>query len=244
MIVDKWYRHLSKAITWRIVAFIALAVLSFIVTGSLTFAASIALVDSIVKFLLYIVHEWGWSKTSFGRKMSKQKGCVIWLTGLSGSGKTTIADAVADKLRSKLIPVKRLDGDVARRTFSCDLGFSKEDRDENNKRAAHVASYLSEEHVVLASFISPYQEQRDYARAMCGEFREIFVRTPIHICEERDPKGLYKKARAGEIKSFTGIHIDAPYQFPVEPNLIIDTDKSIGECVDELISYMKDSKLI
>lgn len=244
MIVDKWYRHTTKGITWRIVAFTALGVLSFLMTGSLAFAASIALVDSIIKFTLYVTHEWAWSKINFGRVMSEEKGCVVWLTGLSGSGKTTLGDAVAAKLRKRLVSVKRLDGDVARRTFSSNLGFTKEDRDENNRRAAHVASYLSEEHVVLASFISPYQTQRDYARNMCDNFHEIFIHTPLEVCEERDPKGLYAKVRAGEIKSFTGIHVDAPYEFPLEANLIIRTSKSVDECADEIIEYMENNKLV
>lgn len=176
--------------------------------------------------------------------MNKTKGCVIWLTGLSGSGKTTVADAVAKKLRDELIPVKRLDGDVARRTFSKRLGFTKEDRDENNRRAAHVASYLSEEHIVLASFISPYQTQRDYAKEICNNFHEIFVSTPIAVCEKRDPKGLYKKVRSGEIKSFTGLHSDAPYETPESPDYILDTYKTIDESAEELILFMRENKLI
>ena len=167
-------------------------------------------------------------------------GIVLWFTGLSGSGKTTLADAVADKLRKRLLPVKRLDGDVARGTFSKNLGFTKADRDENNRRAAHVSSYLSLEHIVLASFISPYQAQRDYARGLCERFIEVHVKCPIETCEARDPKGLYAKVRAGQITSFTGIHQDAPYEEPSAPQLVIETNaESVDDSANKVVAYLE-----
>ena len=137
-------------------------------------ATSIALVDCVIKGSLYFLHEHLWSKLNIGRELKTSKGCVVWFTGLSGSGKTTVADKVAEKLRKKLHSVSRLDGDVARKTFSSDLGFSPEDRAENCKRATHAAAYASESSIVLAAFISPYRKMRDYVRKIMHK-QDVFI---------------------------------------------------------------------
>lgn len=167
--------------------------------------------------------------------------CCLWLTGLSGAGKTTIAQRLVEKLEALGEPqcnVEHLDGDIVRQTFCKDLGFSKEDRDENIKRISYVAAYLSASRVVICTFISPYRKARAKARNLCKNFIEVHVDCPLETCEERDVKGLYAKARAGEIKGFTGI--DDPYEAPENPELHLRTDKrTLDECVDEIIKYLR-----
>lgn len=164
----------------------------------------------------------------------KQKGRTIWLTGLSGSGKTTIAIALAQKLSSVYV----LDGDNIRHGLNGDLGFSEEDRQENIRRIGEVAKLLNDAGLItIVAFISPYRRDRDAARATHEKdglrFIEVFVDTPLETCEERDPKGLYKKARAGEIKCFTGI--DDPYESPLNPEVVLKAGEwSVEKCAREL----------
>ena len=152
-----------------------------------------------------------------------QEGFVIWFTGLSGSGKTTLAKEVGCKLRARgMRYVQRLDGDVVRQDLTRDLGFSKEDRNENIHRVTFVAELLSKNGVAtICAFISPYREARETARARCHNFVEVYVECPLATLIERDPKGLYKKALSGEIKGFTGI--DDPYEVPERAEVVIDT---------------------
>jgi len=156
----------------------------------------------------------------------KQKAKVLWLTGLSGSGKSTIAQDLERQLHNQGFFAQVLDGDNIRSGINNNLGFSIEDRRENVRRIAEVAKlYLNSGIITLCSFISPTIEIRNFARSIIGEqdFVEIFINTPIEICESRDVKGLYKKARAGEIKGFTGI--DSPYEAPLNPSVEVLTEK-------------------
>ena len=170
--------------------------------------------------------------------MKNQKGFTVWFTGLPCSGKTTIADIVADKIRDRGYRVERLDGDIVRKGLTSDLGFSKEDRDENIKRVTFVAKLLTRNGVaVLATFVSPYRARRSKTRAEIGEFVEIYTRTPLEVCISRDVKGMYQKALAKEISNFTGI--DDPYEEPKNPELILDTDKeSVEESVEKVIDKL------
>jgi len=163
-----------------------------------------------------------WHGGEVSREERPHRGATVWLTGLSGSGKSTVAVALEGLLVTAGQPAFRLDGDNLRHGLNADLGFSAEDRDENVRRAGEVAVLLADAGVVaLVPLISPYRAGRDQARAAhvtAGvPFVEVFVDTPIELCEQRDPKGLYAKARAGEITGFTGI--DDPYEAPVEPEL-------------------------
>jgi sulfate adenylyltransferase/3'-phosphoadenosine 5'-phosphosulfate synthase len=169
-----------------------------------------------------------------------QKGVTVWFTGLSGSGKTTIAKRVNDLLQERHILTERLDGDVVRQSLCRDLGFSKEDRDKNIERITFVAKILTRNGVVvLTAFISPYKQMRDNARAEIGEFLEVFVRTPMPVLIERDVKGMYKKALAGEIQNFTGVN--DPYEAPNNPELTIDTDQeSIEESAQRVIHLLEE----
>ena len=170
----------------------------------------------------------------------KQKAQTLWFTGLSGSGKSTIAKLLEKTLIDNGKLCFLLDGDNIRHGLNKDLGFSPEDRKENIRRIAEVAKLMNDAGlIVLTAFISPYREDRDMARQIIGEanFREIYVSTPLASCEERDPKGLYKKARAGLIKGFTGI--DAPYEPPENPALVIETDTlTPKDCVDAIIDKL------
>ena len=171
--------------------------------------------------------------------LRQQKGFVLWFTGLSAAGKTTIADFVYERLQGQGYRVERFDGDVVREHLSRDLGFSKEDRDENIRRIGFVAKLLSRNGVgVITSFISPYKAQRDEVRASVENFVEVFCDCPLEVCERRDQKGLYKKARAGEIASFTGIS-DA-YEEPEHPELALDTaeEKNIEPNGERVLSYL------
>jgi len=173
-------------------------------------------------------------------KRNQHKSRAIWFTGLSGSGKSTVANATEKVLHDMELQTYILDGDNVRMGLNKDLGFSHKDRTENIRRIAEVANLFADSgSIVLTAFISPYREDRDSAREIIGneDFIEVFVSADLSVCEERDPKGLYKKARAGEIKGFTGI--DAPYEEPINPELVVEIDKyNIKECAQIVIEYL------
>jgi adenylylsulfate kinase len=165
-------------------------------------------------------------------------GIVVWLTGLSGSGKSTIARAAEAALRKRGVPVEVLDGDVIRETVSRDLGFSKVDRDENVRRAGRAAHLLAEHGVVvLVALISPYRGVRNEVRGQMNgtRFVEVYVNAPLDVCEGRDPKGLYEKARRGEIASFTGL--DDPYEPPCCPDVECRTDRESVEASTKRVLF-------
>lgn len=169
-----------------------------------------------------------------------QEGFTVWFTGLSGAGKTTLVKRLEDELRKRRISfVQRLDGDVVREDLTHDLGFSKEDRDENIRRITFVAKLLSKNGVAtLVSAISPYREARARARHECLNFVEVYVKCGIEKLIERDVKGLYKKALSGEIKNFTGI--DDPYEEPLNPEVVVETDReTIEESMEKITSYLE-----
>ena len=175
---------------------------------------------------------------------SIQKGFVLWLTGLSGSGKSTIAEIVEGELVARRIRVERLDGDIVRQGLTSDLGFSKEDRAKNIERVTFVAKLLSRNGVgCVCSFISPYQSVRDQVRIETTNFIEVFVDASLDAVIERDVKGLYKKAIAGEIPNFTGI--SDPYEAPDEPDLRIQTDDETPlESANQILEYLEERGLI
>jgi len=208
-----------------------------------------------------------WHEHSVSRDMrekkNKHKGCVIWFTGLSGSGKSTVANTLDHMLHQNGIQSVVLDGDNVRHGLNAGpgmlndthgeefskrfgLGFSAIDREENIRRIGAVAEIFSQTGIIaLTAFISPYRIDRDKVRNTLkdGEFIEVFVDAPIEVCEQRDPKGLYKKARAGEIKGFTGI--DDPYEAPLTPELtLLAAEKTPDILAEEIISFLKDRNII
>ena len=158
----------------------------------------------------------------------EHKGFTLWFTGLACSGKSVLADAVAEDLKMRGMKVERLDGDIVRKSLTKDLGFTEEDRNMNIERVTFVAKLLTRNGVaVLASFISPYNKIRAYSRKEIGDYILVYVRCPLEVCEDRDIKGMYAKARTGEIKNFTGI--DHPFEEPDSADIIVDTDKQTIE---------------
>jgi adenylylsulfate kinase len=176
--------------------------------------------------------------------VKKQKGVTIWFTGLPSSGKSTIADVVAEELRKRAFKAERLDADIIRAYLWKELGYSKEDRDENIRRVAYLSHLLTKNGVaVLTSFISPYRELRDYARKKIGDFIEVYVKCPVEICIQRDTRGMYKKAMAGEIKNFTGI--SDPYEEPLESEVLIKSDEeTIRESAAKIMDKLKELRYI
>lgn len=174
------------------------------------------------------------------------KGLTIWFTGLSASGKSTIANCLEEKLFKMGCHAMVLDGDNIRHGLNKNLGFSKEDREENIRRIGELAKLLTSKAIInIAAFISPFRADRNKARALQdeGDFIEVFIKCPIEVCEERDPKGFYQKARAGIIKDFTGV--SQPYEEPESPELLIDSSlKDADQCADDIISYLRNSGIL
>ncbi len=177
------------------------------------------------------------------QKLLGQRGCTIWLTGLSGSGKSTIAVAAEKALSERGRLTYILDGDNIRHGLNANLGFSPEDRTENIRRIGEVSKLFTDAGVIVfSSFISPYRADRDAVRKIMGEgdFIEVYVNASVETCEGRDVKGLYKKARAGEIPEFTGI--SAPYEEPEKPEVVLDTNgQTVDQSVAELVAYLEKS---
>lgn len=172
--------------------------------------------------------------------MCNQKGVTIWLTGLSGAGKTTISIPLEAELKKRGLKVERLDGDIVRQGLTRDLGFSKEDRDKNIERVTFVARLLTRNDViVICSFISPYRERRAKSREEIGSFIEVYVECPLEECIRRDVKGMYAKALAGEIENFTGV--SDPYEEPENPEIVCHTaEETVDQSVAKIIAYLEE----
>jgi adenylylsulfate kinase len=200
--------------------------------------------------LIYMTENVIWHERLVSRRernlINKHKSGVIWFTGLSASGKSTIAHHLEKELFDRGIRSYVLDGDNVRHGINSNLGFSREDRKENLRRIAEVSKlYVDTGIVVLAAFISPYREDRAYVKEVVGaeDFFEIYVQCALDVCEKRDPKGLYKKARAGIIKNYTGI--DAPYEEPLNPDLTIDTvELDVESSVNSVLAFLDERKFI
>jgi len=220
---------LIKAVVYRFYSSIITFVIAFIFTKNFLASLSIGIVDSLIKIFSYYFFDEIWAKlTGF-----KAKPAVIFLTGLSGSGKTTIAKALVEKYKKKAVTPVLLDGDEIRKVIH-QTGFDEESRKKHNLNVGYMASLLeSQGTVVIVSLISPYKDTRNEIRNMCRKFVEVYVSTNVNVCIQRDPKGLYAKAIAGEIKDFTGI--SAPYYAPEDPEVTLDTAVlSLATCTDKI----------
>lgn len=180
------------------------------------------------------------------QQLNQHKSAVLWFTGLSGSGKSTLTVELEKRLYERRLRTYRLDGDNVRHGLNKNLGFSAEDRTENIRRIGEVSKLMVDAGIVtLTAFISPYREDRQQVRELLGEseFIEVYVKCSLEECENRDPKGLYKKARAGEIKGFTGI--DDPYEEPVQPEIVVDTTEAgIDSGVEAILAYLEKNAYI
>jgi len=224
-------RSFAKMISWRICATLTTMTLVYIFVRKAYIAVSVGVFEVITKMILYFFHERVWDKVKLGRKETDP--FVMWFTGLPSSGKSTLADRAYNYLRKKGCRVESLDGDVVREMFP-NTGFSQEERKAHIRRIGFLASMLEKNGViVIASFISPYKESRDFVKELSNNFIEVYVSTSLAECEKRDVKGLYRKARNGEIKNFTGL--DDPYEIPESPHIVIDTEKlSVKDSFSEI----------
>ena len=220
---------LIKAIVYRFYSSIITFIIAYLLTKNLVASISIGIIDSLIKIFSYYAFDEVWAKlTGF-----KNKPAVIFLTGLSGSGKTTIAKALVEKYKKKGVVPVLLDGDEIRKVIH-QTGFDEASRKKHNLNVGYMASLLeSQGNVVIVSLISPYIDTRNEIRAMCKNFIEVYLCTDIKLCIKRDPKGLYAKAIAGEIKDFTGI--SAPYYPPENAEVLLDTGVlNIATCTDKI----------
>lgn len=235
----------NRAMAWRVLGSLVTFLLVWGVSGSLGLAVAVTAVEILVKWLLSLFFfrrgEAAGSPPE-PADSSKASPFVLWFTGLSGAGKTTIARAVEAALRERGLDVAWLDGDVTRE-FLPQTGFSKAERNQHVIRSGFIARMLETHGVpVIASYIAPYEQARDQVRAMCRNYIEVYVSTPIEVCEGRDVKGLYAKARNGEITQFTGI--DDPYEAPTRAELNIDTSTcTIEEARDRVLAYLAQHNL-
>ncbi|MFI5363039.1 MAG: adenylyl-sulfate kinase [Elusimicrobiota bacterium] len=235
MIVEARKRSFVKAASYRVFGTLATGAIAFLATGRLAISVGIGAADAVSKIALYFVHERIWTRIPFGRRRVEPG--VLWFTGLSGSGKSTLAARVVEALARRGVAVESLDGDAVRHIFP-ETGFTKAARDAHIHRVGHLAGRLEKHGVfVVASFISPYADSRDFVRKLCRNFVEIHVSAPLDVCERRDPKGLYKKARRGELANFTGVH--DPYEPPARPELTVDTSRvSEDEAFAAVMAYV------
>jgi len=192
--------------------------------------------EFVSKIALFWMHERVWDRLAYGRQEAQPS--VIWFTGLSGSGKSTISERVAEELKRRKLKVEYLDGDTVRSIFPA-TGFTRPDRDAHVRRVGFLASRLEQHGVfVVASFVSPYRESRDFVRSLCRSFIEVHVSTPIEECEKRDVKGLYAKARRGEIANFTGV--SDPYEAPEHAELVVDTTQvTLDDAVQRVVRLVE-----
>lgn len=225
---------LLKAIGYRLVATLTTALVAFALTGDARLALGVGAADSAVKVLLYWWYDVAWARVAARRR----KASVVWLTGLSGAGKTTLAREMKRRLDAAGQPAMILDGDEIRSLFP-GTGFDEASRKAHIMRVGEMAAFLQAQGVTaIVSLISPYRDVRDRVRSLSQRFIEVYVATPLVECEGRDPKGLYRRARSGELAHFTGI--DAPYEAPITPDVVINTTgRSVGACAGEILRAVR-----
>lgn len=228
-------RAVLKTISWRVLATFTTTLLVWLFTHEVALAATVGGLEAVSKLVLYYGHERAWDYIRLGRR--EVEPAVLWFTGLSGSGKSTIAEEVFAQLKKRGYRTERLDGDTIRGIFP-QTGYTREARDAHIRRVGYLASKLEGNGIfVVASFVSPYQDSRDFVRSLCKNFIEIYVSTPVEVCEQRDPKGLYARARRGEIQNFTGI--DDPYESPTSAEVTVDTTNlTVAEAATKVLSHM------
>ena len=229
-------RSIFKAISWRTWATATTAIIVFIFTGEFALAITIGFLEVFAKMALYFFHERLWQKITYGKK--EVPSFVLWFTGLPASGKKALADSVYQQLLKDRLKVERLDSLDVRPLFP-ETGFSPEEVNRHVKRSAHLCAMLEKNGViVIASFVSPYSESREFARQVTTNFVEVYMQTTVEACQQRDRKGHYAKALSGEYQNFPGI--DVEYETPLNPEITIEVDNvTIEESTRQIISYLK-----
>lgn len=229
-------RSIAKGISWRVVATTTTIIIVYLFFGRLDLAIAAGLIESVLKVGLYWAHERAWFKIQWGKK--KVEPFNLWFTGLPLSGKTTIADKVYTELEKLHIPIERIDSKDIRDLIP-DIGFSRENRNHHMHRIANLIKTLQKNSIsTVASFVSPYRESRKTIRTMVKNNVVVYVKADIETCKERDYKGVYKKAMAGELQNFSGIN--DVYEEPQHAEIIIDTDNmSVHEACAVIVKYIK-----
>jgi adenylylsulfate kinase len=221
MIYETKLRSIAKAVSWRAFSSLMTMAIVYIFTRRVGLALWVGAAETLLKIVLYFIHERTWNKLSLGRAAAEP--AVVWFTGLSGSGKSTLAKRVFAALQERGLKAEYLDGDAIRKVFP-ETGFSRAERDLHVRRVGHLAAVLEKNGVfVVASLISPYEDSRRFVRGLCRNFVEVHVSTPLAVCEARDPKGLYALARRGEKPNFTGVN--DPYEPPPRCEITVDTSR-------------------
>ena len=240
MFRESHWRSIAKALSWRLAGSAVTVLLVLVFTRRLTLSLAVGGIEFFGKIVLFWLHERVWDRLPYGKQEIRP--AVVWFTGLSGSGKSTLASWVADALRGRGYRVEYLDGDAVRAVFP-ETGFSRADRVEHLKRIGFLAGILERQGVfVIASFVSPYEEARQFVRGQCQSFIEVYVNTPLEVCERRDVKGLYAKARRGEIAEFTGV--TAPYEPPKRPEITLDTSAmSVDDAGGRILASLEQTHL-
>ena len=236
MFQESKIRSIVKTISWRFWATLTTVVLVLIFVGKPTIALTIGGLEVVIKMIIYFVHERTWNAIKFGKHEIKPS--VIWITGLARSGKSEIASKLTEKLKKKGLKAEHLDGHSIRHLFP-EIGFNREAVNEHIKRVGYLASKLEEQGVfVVASFLSPYSESREFVKSICKNYSEIYISTPLEECEKKDTTGIYAKAKNGELQNFPGV--SAPYEAPSNGVLSIDTSEvSIEDSVEKIFNYVK-----
>lgn len=229
-------KQLAKSLVYRVYAFVITFAATFLVTGNVALSFTIGILENVFKILTYYWFDIVWDKMT----KKKYRNSVLFFTGLSGAGKTTIAKELVKKLQEEGQPAMLLDGDEIRDIFK-NYGFDKAARLKHINDVSKMAVYLQSQGIIpIVSLISPFEEARQNARSLTSDFTEIYVSTSLEECEKRDVKGLYAKARSGEIKDFTGVHDTAPFEVPVNPDITITTtDVSVSNCVNKILKHIK-----
>lgn len=218
MFFETTSRSIVKSISWRVLATMVTAGTVWMFTGQLGLALGVGGVEALAKMFLFYAHERVWDRIRIGRRQVRP--AVVWLTGLPGAGKSTLARYVEGELKKRAWKCEVLDGEAIRRIFP-ETGFSRADRHAHVCHVGYFASRLESHGVfTVAALISPYAESRTFVRGLCENFLEVYLSTPIEECERRDTHGLYARARRGELRNFTGV--DDPYERPASPELVID----------------------
>jgi adenylylsulfate kinase len=236
---DSHSRSVAKAVSWRVLGTLATSALVFIFTHQWKLSLFVGALEFVSKIGLFWLHERAWDRLHYGRQEVTPS--VVWFTGLSGSGKSTISERVTAELKRRRLKVEYLDGDSVRAIFPA-TGFTRPERDAHIRRVGFLASRLEQHGVfVVASFVSPYRESRDFVRGQCRNFVEVHVSTPLEECERRDVKGLYAKARRGEIANFTGI--SDPYEAPEHAELVIDTMRMSADAAVQAVVKLVEQRM-
>lgn len=229
-------RSILKALSWRTWATITTAIIVYLFTGEFALAITVGFLEVFAKMALYFFHERLWHKIAYGKK--EIPSFVVWFTGLPASGKKKIADAVYDRLKKEQFKIERLDSRDVRPLFP-ETGFSPPEVHRHIKRAGHLVSMLEKNGViVVASFVSPYRDSRIFARSVCRNFVEVYLKTTVAACEQRDEHGHYAKAKKGEYINFPGVDVD--YEKPLKPEIVVNVDSlSIEQASEQVVQYLK-----